>query len=154
MRFDDELIQREAVSGNVIKTISNPNAGQMLADMMTGELLKWGKYRVLTRPEIKSEIKIGGKREESLIKQKDYATIGKILKADAIIFGKISNFEVSDMTVYARGNVSFTAECVNTRNGKILWSMEINESAPYKDEVELASKAVKGAVEKLKKEME
>lgn len=154
MRFDDEIIQREAVSGNVIKTISNPNAGQILADMMTVELLKWRKYHVLARSEIKREIKSGGEKEEPLVKRKDYATIGKILKADAVVFGKVSNFELSDMTVYARGNVSFTVECIDTRNGKILWSMEINESAPYKDEVELAGKAIKDVVEKLKKEME
>src|SRR5574337_834110 len=71
MRFDDELIQREAVSGNVIKTISNPNAGQILADMMTVELLKWRKYHILARSEIKREIKSGGEKEEPLVKRKD-----------------------------------------------------------------------------------
>ena len=53
MRFDDKFIQDEAVKGLIMKTINNPDAGEMLADMMTSELLKWGKYRILSRSEVK-----------------------------------------------------------------------------------------------------
>ena len=154
MRFDDKLIQNEAVKGLIMKTISNPDAGEMLADMMTSELLKWGKYRILSRSEVKSKIKAGDIKEENLVKLKDYAALGKILNVDAVVIGKIYKFGLSNMTVYQRGNVSFTAECIDTNKGKMLWSMETNESAPYKDEVDLAIKIVKEAVEKLKKETE
>lgn len=154
MRFDDKLIQDEAVKGLIMKTISNPDAGEMLADMMTSELLKWGKYRILSRSEVKSKIKAGDIKEEELVKLKDYTTLGKILNVDAVIIGKIYKFGLSNMTIYARGNVSFTAECIDTNKGKMLWSIETNESAPYKDEVDLAIKVVKETVEKLKKETE
>ena len=152
MRFDDKYVQGKAVTGFLLKTVSNPDAGELLADIMTNELLKWGKYRVLTRPEIKSKLKTKKLKEEELVKSKDFATIEKILKIDAVILGKIDTFELSNMTIYERGNVSFTAECIDVKNGKTLWSMETNESAPYKDELELADKAVKEAVEKLRKE--
>ena len=103
MRFDDKLIQDEAVKGLIMKTISNPDAGEMLADMMTSELLKWGKYRILSRSEVKSKIKAGDIKEEELVKLKDYATLGKILNVDAVIIGKIYKFGLSNMTIYARG---------------------------------------------------
>ena len=154
MRFDDKLIQNEAVKGLIMKTISNPDAGETLADMMTDELRRWGKYRILSRSEVKSKIKAGDIKEENLVKLKDYATLGKMLNVDAVVIGKIYKFGLSNMTVYQRGNVSFTAECIDTNKGKMLWSMETNESAPYKDEVDLAIKIVKEAVEKLKKETE
>ena len=154
MRFDDKLIRDEAVKGLIMKTISNPDAGKTLADMMTDELRRWGKYRILSRSEVKSKIKAGDIKEENLVKLKDYATLGKILNVDAVVIGKIYKFGLSNMTVYQRGNVSFTAECIDTNKGKMLWSMETNESAPYKDEVDLAIKIVKEAVEKLKKETE
>ncbi|OHC05980.1 MAG: hypothetical protein A3J92_00110 [Planctomycetes bacterium RIFOXYC2_FULL_41_27] len=154
MRFDDKLIQNEAVKGLIMKTISNPDAGKTLADMMTDELRRWGKYRILSRSEVKSKIKAGDIKEENLVKLKDYATLGKMLNVDAVVIGKIYKFGLSNMTVYQRGNVSFTAECIDTNKGKMLWSMETNESAPYKDEVDLAIKIVKEAVEKLKKETE
>jgi len=154
MRFDDKLIQNEAVKGLIMKTISNPDAGKTLADMMTDELRRWGKYRILSRSEVKSKIKAGDIKEENLVKLKDYAALGKILNVDAVVIGKIYKFGLSNMTVYQRGNVSFTAECIDTNKGKMLWSMETNESAPYKDEVDLAIKIVKEAVEKLKKETE
>ena len=154
MRFDDKLIQNEAVKGLIMKTISNPDAGKTLADMMTDELRRWGKYRILSRSEVKSKIKAGDIKEENLVKLKDYAALGKILNVDAVVIGKIYKFGLSNMTVYQRGNVSFTAECIDTNKGKMLWSIETNESAPYKDEVDLAIKIVKEAVEKLKKETE
>ena len=154
MRFDDKLIQNEAVKGLIMKTISNPDAGKTLADMMTDELRRWGKYRILSRSEVKSKIKAGDIKEENLVKLKDYAALGKILNVDAVVIGKIYKFGLSNMTVYQRGNVSFTTECIDTNKGKMLWSMETNESAPYKDEVDLAIKIVKEAVEKLKKETE
>ncbi len=154
MRFDDKLIQDEAVKGLIMKTISNPDAGEMLADMMTDELHRWGKYRILSRSEVKNKIKTSDAKEEELVKFKDYAALGKMLNVDAVVIGKVYKFGLSNMTVYARGSVSFTAECIDTNKGKMLWSMEINESAPYKDEVDLAMKVVKEAVEKLKKETE
>lgn len=153
MCFDDKLIQNEAVKGLIMKTISNPDAGEMLANIMTDELRRWGKYRILSRSEVKSKIKAENIKEE-LVKLKDYATLGKILNVDAVVIGKIYKFGLSNMTVYQRGNVSFTAECIDTNKGKMLWSMETNESAPYKDEVDLAIKVAKEAVEKLKKETE
>ena len=58
------------------------------------------------------------------------------------------------MPVYERGHVSFTAECIDTKNGKILWSIEANESASYNDEIELATKVIKELIEKLEKEVE
>src|SRR5574337_535255 len=57
MRFDDKLIQDKAVKGLFIKTISNPDAGEMLADMMTHELLRWDRYEILTRSEVKGKIR-------------------------------------------------------------------------------------------------
>jgi Putative bacterial lipoprotein (DUF799) len=154
MRFDDKLIQDNAVKGVFIKTISNPDAGEMLAMIMTNELLPWNTYKILTRSEVKDKIRVGGVKEEDLVKRRDYTVLGKILKADAVVIGKIHSFDLSRMTVYERGDVSFTAECLDTKNGKILWSVEANESASYKDEIELASKVVKETIEKLKKEME
>jgi hypothetical protein len=121
---------------------------------MTDELHRWEKYRILSRSEVKNKIKTGDAKEEELVKLKDYAALGKILNVDAVVIGKIYKFGLSNMTVYARGNVSFTAECIDTNKGEMLWSMETNESAPYKDEVDLAIKIVKEAVEKLKKETE
>ena len=99
-------------------------------------------------------IRIKQVREEDLIKLKDYAALGNILMVDAIIIGKITELGVSNMPIYERGNVSFHAECIDTKNGNTLWSMEINESTTYVDEIELADKVIEKVLEKLKKELE
>lgn len=154
MRFDDLAIQGKQINGVLSKTIINPDAGEIVAEIMTGELQKWKRYRVLTRPEIRNVFKKGNVHEAELVNAKDYAAIRKMLQVDMVVVGKISKLEVSDMKIYARGNVSFIAECIDTKNGKILWSMNIDESAPYKDEVELAGKAIKEAIQQVRLEAE
>ncbi len=154
MRFDDKLIQDRAVKGFFIKTMSNPDAGELLADIMTGELSQWDKYEILPRSEVKDKIRTGGVKEVELVKQRDYKALGKILKVDAVVIGKIHAFNLSRMPVYERGDVSFTAECIDAKNGKVLWTLEARETVPYKNEIEVAGKVVKEAVERLKEETE
>ena len=69
------------------------------------------------------------------------------------ILGKILEFKLSSSVIYERGTVSFVAECIDTKNGNVLWTIEANESAAYEDEIELAGKAMRTAIEKLKKEL-
>ncbi len=154
MRFDDQAIQGKQINGVLSKTIINPDAGEIVAEIMTGELQKWKRYQVLTRPEIRNVFKKGNVQEAELVNAKDYVAIRKMLQVDTVVLGKISKLEVSDMKIYARGNVSFIAECIDTKNGKVLWSMNIDESAPYKDEVELAGKAIKEAIQQVRLEAE
>lgn len=154
MRFDDKLIQDKTVKGVFIKTFGNPDAGDMLADMMTHELSMWGKYEILPRSEVKGKLRTADVTEEEFVRQRQYKALGKILKVDAVVIGKIHAFDLSRMPVYERGDVSFKAECLDTKNGRVLWSLEARETAPYKDEIEVASKAIKEAVERLKKETE
>ncbi len=154
MRFDDERMKGEKVKGIFVKVIKNPDAGGMLADMMTNELSGWGKIRVLSRSEVKDRVRTCGAKESELVEFKDYAAVRRILKVDAVVIGKIYKFGLVNMPVYERGHASFTAECIDTKNGKILWSIEANESASYNDEIELATKVIKELVEKLEKEVE
>ncbi len=153
MRLDDEVIQERGIKGLVIKTVTNPDAGELLSDIITQELIRWGKYQVISRSVIKNKLRSEDAKEELLVKWKDYATLGKILKVDAVVIGEIHEFGLSTAPVYQRGSVSFKAECIDTKNGKVLWSIDANKSAPYKDEVELASNIVKGIIGKLKEEI-
>ena len=153
LRFDDRLISNEPVKKFIVQTVNNPDAGEFLADMMSDAFTKWGKYRILPRPEVKNRIRAGNGKEDELVAEKAYSKIGDILKVDAIVLGKINTFGSSSMTIYERGNVSFTAECIDVKNGKTLWSLDADESAPYKDEFELAEKVIGETVEKLKQEL-
>ncbi|KAA0250102.1 MAG: hypothetical protein DWB56_01480 [Candidatus Jettenia sp.] len=153
MCFDDEHIQKDEVKGLFIKTISNPDAGEMLAGMMTDALSDWGRYHILTRSEIRRILKAEDMKEE-LMRERDSIALGRILGVDAVVIGKIYKLELSNAAIYQCGKVSFKADCIDTKQGKILWSIEANKSVPYKDEVVLASEAIKEAVEKLEKEID
>lgn len=150
LRFDDKSIQEEGVTGFVVQTIPNPDAGDMLADIVTNELVRINIYSVLTRPEIKDRIKASGINEKVLIGRQDYATMQKALKVDAVIIGKIDAFGIKNMPIYERGIAAFSAECIDVRNGNVVWSIEINRSEPYKTEIEVAKETTRKLMEQLK----
>jgi len=155
LRFEDKSIQEEGVTGFVFQSIPNPSAGDILAEIFTNELIRISAYSVLTRPEVKDRIRAsGGMKEKSLAEQKDCATLKKVLKVDAVVIGKVNAFGVKNMPIYERGITAFSAECIDIRNGNILWSIEINRSAPYKNEIELAKETIRELMKQLKDDLE
>lgn len=153
MHFDDRLIAGNEVEGTFIKTISNANAGEMLATMISRELSRMGIYDVLPRADITKIINKSNAEEKDLVTRRDYVRLGKLLGVDSVVMGKILEFKLSSTLIYERGTVSFEAECIDTKNGNVLWTIEANESAAYEDEIELAGKAVRTSMEKLRREL-
>lgn len=153
MKFDDWEIQGNTKSSMLLSTITNPDAGDILADIMSSELAQWGRYKVTSHAEVKRILRKENLDEESLIRHKVYSKLGNILSVDAIIFGKVHEFGLSSALVYQRGNAAFHVECVDSKNGNIMWSFDVDESAPYKNELELASKLIKDSLERLEREI-
>ncbi len=150
LRFDDKSIQAEGVQGFIVQSIPNPDAGEMLADIFSNELSRISAYTVLTRTEVQDKVRAGGVKEKNLAGQKDFAAIQKTLKVDAIVIGKIDTFGIKNMPIYERGTVAFSAECIDVRNGNVVWSIEIDKSEPYKNELELAKETIRKLMEELK----
>ncbi|MBI5306936.1 MAG: DUF799 family lipoprotein [Planctomycetes bacterium] len=153
LRFDDKSIQEEGVQGFVVQSIPNPDAGEILADIFTNELSRVYTYAVLTRAEVKDRIRASGVKEKSLTSQKDFATLQKALKVDAVVIGKIDAFGIKNMPIYERGIAAYSAECIDVRNGNVVWSVEINRSEPYKNEIEVAKETTRKLMEQLKDDL-
>ena len=151
--FDDKAIQQEGVQGFVVQSIPNPDAGEILADIFTNELSRIHTYSILTRAEIKDRMRANGAKERTLAGQKDFATLQKILKVDAIVFGKIDAFGIKNMPIYERGIAAFSAECIDIRNGNVVWSVEVNRGEPYKNEIEVAKDMTRNLMEQLKDDL-
>ncbi|MBM4054660.1 MAG: hypothetical protein FJ264_08325 [Planctomycetes bacterium] len=154
MHFDEQLISGKEVEGTFIKTYTNTNAGEMLATMISRELSQLETYNVLSRADITDIINENYADEKNLVSRRDYAGLGKLLGVDSVVIGNILTFKLANNLIYERGTVSFIAECIDTKNGNVLWTIEANESAVYKDEVELAEKAVKNSIDKLRNELQ
>ena len=78
----------------------------------------------------------------------------KNTKVDAVVIGKTDAFGIKNMPIYERGLVAFSAECIDVRNGNVVWSIEMNRSEPYKNEVELAKETTRKLMEQLKDDLE
>lgn len=154
LRFDDKSIQKEGVQGFVVQSIPNPDASEILADIFTNELSRVYTHAVLTRAEVKDRIRTSGMKEKNLTSQKDFATLQKTLKVDAVVIGKIDAFGIKNMPIYERGIAAYSAECIDVRNGNVVWSIEINRSEPYKNEIEVAKETTRKLMEQLKNDLE
>ncbi|MBF8276043.1 MAG: hypothetical protein HW390_1116 [Candidatus Brocadiaceae bacterium] len=153
LRFDDKAIQQEGVQGFVVQSIPNPDAGEILAEIFTNELSRVCTYSILTRGEVKDRIRASGVKERTLTGQKDFAALQKTLKVDAIVFGKIDAFGIKNMPIYERGIAAFSAECIDIRNGNVVWSVEVNRGEPYKNEIEVAKEMTRKLMEQLKDDL-
>lgn len=153
LRFDDKAIQMEGVQGFVVQSIPNPDAGEILAEIFTNELSRVYTYSILTRAEVKDRIRVSGVKEKTIAGQKDFATLQKALKVDAVVFGKIDAFGIKNMPIYERGVAAFSAECIDIRNGNIVWSVEVNRGEPYKNEIEVAKDIIRQLMEQLKDDL-
>ena len=154
LRFDDKAIQQEGVQGFVVQSIPNPDAGEILAEIFTNELSRIYTYSILTRAEVKDRIRAGGVKEGTLAGQKDFAALQKTLKVDAVVFGKTDAFGIKNMPIYERGIAAFSAECIDIRNGNVVWSVEVNRGEPYKNEIEVAKEMIRQLMEQLKDDLE
>ena len=154
LRFDDKAIQQEGVQGFVVQSIPNPDAGEILAEIFTNELSRIYTYSILTRAEVKDRIRASGVKERTLASQKDFAALQKTLKVDAIVFGKIDAFGIKNMPIYERGIAAFSAECIDIRNGNVVWSIEVNRGEPYKNEIAVAKEMTRKLMEQLKDDLE
>ena len=154
LRFDDKAIQQEGVQGFVVQSIPNPDAGEILAEIFTNELSRIYTYSILTRAEVKDRIRASGVKEGTLAGQKDFAALQKTLKVDAVVFGKTDAFGIKNMPIYERGIAAFSAECIDIRNGNVVWSVEVNRGEPYKNEIEVAKEMIRQLMEQLKDDLE
>lgn len=154
LRFDDKALQQEGVQGFIVQSIPNPDAGELLAEIFTNELSRVHAYSILTRTEVKDRIRVSGVKEKTLASQKDFAILQKILKVDAIVLGKIDAFGIKNMPIYERGIAAFSAECIDIRNGNVVWSVEVDRGEPYKNEIEVAKEMIRNLLEQLKDDLE
>jgi curli biogenesis system outer membrane secretion channel CsgG len=110
--------------------------GSLFANSVLGPLSRTGGYEVVERDRMMEVFKEQGLSESERFSQAAVTKIGRLLGADYILFGFLTDFsrKKSNMMVYSEisAQISFTARFVDVATGKVLNTAEVNYASPKK----------------------
>ncbi|MDR4504213.1 MAG: CsgG/HfaB family protein [Candidatus Scalindua sp.] len=160
LMFETTWDEEDESKFSLSQVIAVPDAGSVLADITASELIKWGRYAVLDRRDLKKQLFSMKIREEEILMGSDYENLGRSLGVDAVVIGVIETFGVSYKKLFGKfasaihSKVSFQAECIEVLTNETVWSFKVKGSSDDLHERAFASALVARAVENLKKEID
>ncbi len=147
-------------TGHDSKSIIDPNAGAVLADMTARELVKWGKYAVVDRKALEEELGLKNLREEDFLHTGDYSSLGRLSGVDAVVVGKVDDFGLSykslsfGLVVSLVTKVSFAVRCIDITTNETIWTVNIKGTTKNDSEKVLASELITKAIKTLKAKLD
>ena len=159
--FETSLQDKDKIKFGFSKSIVNPNAGTIVADIIARELAIWGKYIVLERRILEKKLKAMNLSDEDILHREDYSSLGKSLGIDAVVIGEIDKYDTSYMGIKSvsmvvlsvKTRVSFLAKCIDVTTNEMVWSIKIRGTSKEDSGNTLASELVAKAVSTLKSEI-
>lgn len=98
--------------------------GSLISDLIVTELMRTGKYKVLERSQINNVL-----RETELamsgISSAQAVAVGKMLGADGVIIGTVSEYSTVARWGRTYPVVGFSVRLIDTSSSQIIWSADI-----------------------------
>ncbi len=126
--------------------------GASVSDLLTTELMKIGRYEMIERGQLSAVL---GETEVALsgLSAGQAAQLGKLVGANGVIVGTVSEYEASAQGGETRPVVGVSARLIDTTSGKIIWSINNSgQGSSGETTSEFARKIVQGMVESLKQQ--
>jgi curli biogenesis system outer membrane secretion channel CsgG len=120
------------------------NIGNSLAEMITTELVKTMKYKVIERQQLENLLQEFALSESGLVDQSSIIKAGKMIGVDYAVFGAVTDYGVNNeskgsgafgvniSTVTQRARVALDVRMVNTTTGEIIAAENVVETAEKK----------------------
>ena len=120
------------------------NIGNSLAEMITTELVKTTKIKVIERQKLENLLQEFALSESGLVDQSSIMKAGKMIGVDYAVFGAVADYGVNNeskdsgafgvniSTVTQRGKVALDVRMVNTTTGEIIAAENLVETARKK----------------------
>lgn len=131
MSEDNPMAMLALIAGQKGNT-GQSGIGQMVASLLTTELVKDGTYKVLERSQLQSILKEQNLSTSGIADAKDAAKIGKVLGVNAIVTGSVTQYNVSSKKTgvfgigvkTTTGKVALNARMIDTTSGEILFASD------------------------------
>lgn len=124
--------------------------GASVSDLLTTELMKIGRYEMIERGQLSAVL---GETEVSLsgLTAGQAAQLGKLVGANGVIVGTVSEYETSAQGGRTHPVVGVSARLIDSTTGKIIWSINnTGRGSSSETTSEYARKIVQEMVESLK----
>ncbi|MDD5557410.1 MAG: hypothetical protein PHN82_09190 [bacterium] len=94
---------------------------KLIGDIFTEELKARSPYRVIEPEKVAEFFRRRDERVYGLISPREVRRVGELLKADAVIIGRVDDCSNYRYRMYNNSRVGFTARMVDPVTGEIIW---------------------------------
>jgi curli biogenesis system outer membrane secretion channel CsgG len=129
------------------------NAGVIMADIFTEELMDTGLYRLIERKQIKRILEEHGLEMAGLLKSSSLQELADILDIDGLVMGAVTEFCDYISGLAWGGDVDFSARLVEIKTGEILWTVSSRKNIGNSNSGFAAHASTQSAVEELLKKL-
>lgn len=118
------FVQEKYKAGKSFKRWAN----SPVTDRFVAGLLQQG-YTVVDRSVVQKALTINGIYSNGILREDDISKIGKLLRADVVVFGKLTLVEQADGRILSR---KVTARGVRVSNGRTVFSLSAVDTTMYR----------------------
>lgn len=101
---------------------SFPGSGELAYEAFSTNLLKLKGYSVIDRGALDQLIKEQKLTQTGVIDQDKAVEIGKLLGAEGVVLGTVTEYIPRNYLLFPPAKVSLTARLINTRTGEVEWT--------------------------------
>jgi curli biogenesis system outer membrane secretion channel CsgG len=102
------------------------NAGSMVADLLTEEIMSIPGITVVERSKLKTILDEKKLSVSGLLESKELQEISRLVGIDSIVTGSVGDAgALNVLAVFQESNVAFQARCIRVSDGVVLWSGSI-----------------------------
>lgn len=119
--------QRTVAVLPLVNLTSHPNAGRIVGDLLTTELLALSRFRIMERTELIDKLKGGDQDLDEALDRTTALKSGQKLGVDSVIYGSVSEYH------YKRGLnedpvVGINIRMLDVGSGQIVWAGSRSET--------------------------
>lgn len=129
------------------------NAGVIMADIFTEELMDTGLYRLIERKQIKKILEEHGLKMAGLLESSSLKEVADILGIDGLAMGVVTEFCDYQSGLAWGGDVDFSARLVEIKTGTIVWSVSSRKNIGNSNSGFTAHTAAQSAIDELLKKL-
>lgn len=126
----DVMVRRTPPAGETVRVAvlpfrphsSSPTSGELAFEAFSTQILRIQGYSVVDRGAIDQLIKEQKLTQTGVIDQTQAVELGKLLGAQGVILGAVTEFVPRNKLMFPPAKVSVTARLVNTRTGEVEWT--------------------------------
>ena len=101
---------------------ANPMSGELAYEAFSTQILRIKDYSVVDRGSIDQLIKEQKLAQTGVMDQSQAVELGKILGAQGVILGAVTEFVPRNKLMFPPAKVSVTARLINTKTGEVEWT--------------------------------